>query len=65
MDKLVLQINRSAEEAAVQATPIFVNSIKQLTIADAVNIVSNQQTDAATQFLKRNNKRTVGCSFPS
>jgi hypothetical protein len=63
VDKLVLQINRSAEEAAVQATPIFVNSIKQLTIADAVNIVSNQQTDAATQFLKRTTNEQLVAAF--
>jgi hypothetical protein len=63
VDKLVLQINRSAEEAAVQATPIFVNSIKQLTIADAVNIVSNQQTDAATQFLKRTTNEQLVATF--
>lgn len=63
VDKLVLQINRSAEEAAVQATPIFVNSIKQLTIADAVNIVSNQQNDAATQFLKRTTNEQLVAAF--
>lgn len=63
VDKLVLQINRSAEEAAVQATPIFVNSIKQLTIADAVNIVGNQQSDAATQFLKRTTNEQLVAAF--
>ena len=63
VDKLVLQINRSAEEAATQATPIFVNSIKQLTIADAVNIVSNQQSDAATQFLKRTTNEQLVAAF--
>jgi hypothetical protein len=63
VDKLVLQINRSAEEAAVEATPIFVNSIKQLTISDAVNIVSNQQSDAATQFLKRTTNEQLVAAF--
>jgi hypothetical protein len=63
VDKLVLQINRSAEDAAVEATPIFVNSIKQLTISDAVNIVSNQQSDAATQFLKRTTNEQLVAAF--
>jgi hypothetical protein len=63
VDKLVLQINRSAEEAAVEATPIFVNSIKQLTISDAVNIVGNQQSDAATQFLKRTTNEQLVATF--
>ena len=53
VDKLVLQLNRSAEQAATQATPIFLSSINHLTINDAVAIISNQQQDAATQFLKR------------
>jgi hypothetical protein len=32
VNKVVLQINRSAEQAAKDATPIFVNSIKQMTL---------------------------------
>lgn len=53
VDKLVLQMNRSAEGAAKEALPIFSNAITQMTITDAINIVSNKQQDAATQFLKR------------
>lgn len=53
IDKLVLQMNRSAEGAAKEALPIFTNAITQMTVTDAVNIVSNKQSDAATQFLKR------------
>jgi len=53
VDNIVLSMNRAAEQAAPQAKNIFVNSITQLTITDAINIVSNQQTDAATKFLER------------
>ena len=53
VDKAILQINRSAEQAAPQATQIFVNAITQMNINDAISIVNNQQQDAATQFLKR------------
>lgn len=53
IDKLVLQMNRSAEGAAKEALPIFTNAITQMTVTDAINIVSNKQSDAATQFLKR------------
>jgi hypothetical protein len=53
VDKLVAQLNESAEKSVVQATPIFTSSIQQLTITDAVNIVTGAQQDAATQFLKR------------
>lgn len=63
VDNLVVQLNRSAEQSAKEATPIFLNSIKQLTISDAVNIVSNQQPDAATQFLKRTTTNQLAAAF--
>lgn len=66
IDDLVLSLNRSAEQAAGQAGPIFLNSIKQMTITDALNIVGNQQPDAATQFLQRvTTESLVGAFKPS
>ena len=52
-DNVTNALNHAAENAAVQATPIFLSSIKQLTFTDAMNIVDNSQPDAATQFLQR------------
>jgi hypothetical protein len=63
IDNFVLSLNRAAESAAKQATPIFINSIKQLTITDAVNIVSNQQPDAATRFLERTTTEQLVTAF--
>jgi hypothetical protein len=57
-DDAILSINRAAEGAAKEAKPIFLSAIKQLTITDAVNIVTGSD-DAATQFLRR----TVGESL--
>ncbi len=51
-DNVILSLNRAAEDAAKEAKPIFVNSIKQLTLQDATNILFGQQ-DAATQYFKR------------
>ncbi len=55
-DKLVqdaiLSINRAAEDAAKEAAPIFVNSIRQMTIMDAFSILKGED-DAATQYLHR------------
>lgn len=62
-DNMILSMNRAAEDAAKQAGPIFINSIKQMTVTDAVNIVSNQQPDAATQFLKRTTTESLVASF--
>ena len=51
VDRAILQINRAAETAVGEAKPIFVDAIKQMTIADAINIVKGQR-DAATQYFK-------------
>jgi hypothetical protein len=54
-DKLVqdviLRINRAAEDAAKDVAPIFVNSVKQMTIRDAFNIL-NGADNAATGYLR-------------
>lgn len=55
-DKLVqdaiLSINRAAEDAAKEAAPIFVNSVRQMTIMDAFSILRGED-DAATKYLHR------------
>jgi hypothetical protein len=52
VDKAVLQINRAAEDAVGFARPIFVDAIREMTIADAINIVKGSN-DAATQYFKQ------------
>src|SRR5215217_418743 len=51
VDRAILQINRSAEDAVGYARPIFVDAIRQMTITDAINIVKGP-TDAATQYFR-------------
>lgn len=48
-------LNSAAEDAVNQATPIFVNAVKEMTITDARNILLGSQ-DAATSYLR--NKTT-------
>jgi hypothetical protein len=43
-------LNRAAEDAVKEATPIFVNAVKEITFNDAKNILLGQN-DAATQYL--------------
>ena len=52
VDRAVLQINRGAEDAVGFATPIFVNAIKEMTIADAINIIKGPK-DGATNYFKQ------------
>ena len=51
-DNVILSLNRAAEDAAKEAKPIFIAAIKQMTIADATNILLGSQ-DAATNYFKR------------
>ena len=56
VEDVVLRINRAAEDAAKEVAPIFINSIKQMTITDAFAIL-NGADNAATQYLS-NTTRT-------
>ena len=51
-DNVITSLNRAAEDAAKEAKPIFLSAIKQMTIADATNILLGDK-DAATQYFKR------------
>lgn len=44
-------LNRAAEDAVKTATPIFVNAVKNITFADAKNILLGEQ-NAATSYLE-------------
>jgi hypothetical protein len=45
-------MNRGAENAMVEAKPIFVNAIKSMSISDAISIVTGGD-GAATKYLQR------------
>ncbi len=61
IDDVVLAINRSAEAAAIEAKPIFIDAVKQLTITDGLNIlkgvdprhqIAGFDSTAATHYLE-------------
>jgi hypothetical protein len=51
VEDVVLRINRAAEDAAKEAAPVFVNSIEQMTVSDAFNILKGAD-NAATLYLR-------------
>lgn len=55
-------LNRAAEDAVGEATPIFVNAIKGITFADAKNILLGNP-DAATQYLTSKTKAALYSKF--
>ena len=51
IEDIVLKMNRAAEDAAKEATPIFVNAITSMTIQDGFAILNGEDT-AATHYLR-------------
>ena len=51
LEDVIVKINRAAEDAAKEVAPIFVNSVTQMTISEAFNIL-NGADNAATAYLK-------------
>ncbi len=52
VENAILGINRAAEDAVSEASPIFANSIKSMTITDALGILQGGD-NAATQYLNK------------
>lgn len=62
VDRVILTLNRGAEDAAKEAKPIFVSAIKSMTIQDAWGILKGEQ-DAATQYLQRTTSDQLTAKF--
>src|SRR6056297_1923738 len=46
-------LNRAAEDAVKEATPIFVNAVQEITFADARNILTGNETAATTYLAQK------------
>ncbi len=62
VDKAILSINRGAEDAVAFAKPIFVDAIREMTITDALKILSGQK-DGATQYFKEKTTAKLVAAF--
>lgn len=61
-DDVINSINHAAENAAVEAKPILINSIRQMTVTDAMNILFGAD-NAATEYLKRTTTQALTDKF--
>jgi hypothetical protein len=61
-DDAILSLNRAAEDAVVQAKPIFIGAIKKMTLQDVTNILLGQP-DAATQYFKLSTTADLTAKF--
>lgn len=51
-DDVISSVNKAAEQAAIEAKPILINSIRQMTVADAMDILFGAN-NAATLYLEK------------
>ena len=58
VEKVVLSINRAAEEAAKEAAPIFIEAVKTMTITDAMAILGGGK-NAATEYFRTKTKNNL------
>lgn len=64
VDKAILQINRSAEDAVGFARPIFLDAIREMTITDAINIIKGPQDGATQYFRQKTTDKLVAAFLP-
>ncbi|MBP6230738.1 MAG: DUF4197 domain-containing protein [Paludibacteraceae bacterium] len=62
VNKAVLSLNRSAEDAVKEAMPIFKKSIMSMTISDATNILFGSD-NAATEYLRKTTYTDLSAAF--
>ncbi|MFZ1632697.1 MAG: DUF4197 domain-containing protein [Chitinophagales bacterium] len=61
-DDVINSINHAAETAAIEAKPILINSIRTMTITDAMDILFGAN-DAATEYLKKTTTAALTAKF--
>lgn len=62
VDEAILSMNRAAEDAAKTASSIFITAIKQMSIQDAVGILTGGDS-AATTYLKQKTNASLTNAF--
>ena len=58
VDDAIESMNRAAEDASKSAKDIFVDAIKQMTIADAMSILKGEE-NAATNYLEKTTRQKL------
>lgn len=62
VDQAVVSINRAAEMASKEAKEVFIQSIKDMSVKDAVKIIKGED-DAATSYLQENTSEELASRF--
>lgn len=62
VDQLESSMNQAAEAAVVQAQPILVDAVKNMSVSDAKGILSGGN-DSATQYLNKSSREQIRAKF--
>jgi hypothetical protein len=62
VDEFLTRMNRGAEDAAMEAKPIFLNAVTSMTISDAKNILLGSN-NAATQYFQGKTRDALYIAF--
>ena len=62
VDQLETSMNQAAEAAVVQAQPILVDAVKNMSVSDAKGILSGGN-DSATQYLNKSSREQIRAKF--
>jgi hypothetical protein len=62
INKVTESLNRAAEDAVIEAKPLFVNAIKEMTFSDVKNILFGEK-DAATNYLISKTRPALESAF--
>jgi hypothetical protein len=62
-DQFITTLNRAAEQAVPAATEVFIDALKQLTLADAQTLLLSTNTAAATDYFRRTTTNTLTAKF--
>lgn len=61
-DEVILRMNRAAEAAVPEAKVLLINAVKQMSVADAKNILTGGD-DAATQYFRKTTSAPMAEKF--
>ncbi len=64
VDEFVMSMNRAAEKAAPEAASILVDSVKEMSIQDAQEILAGNETAATTYFKEKTTGKLHGAFKP-
>jgi hypothetical protein len=63
VDNFEVALNRGAEAAAKEATPIFLGAVQNLSFQDALGLATSREADAATTFLYEKTNTQLKTAF--